>query len=438
MRMKWTVGFILLAIVAGGTAWAQTLPAPLTLEESIQIALEKNLRLHSAREGVVGSRYRQKQAATNFLPQWTGQYSYSHYNDPVTVGAVQAAIPSERIASKDIFNFNSTVNQPIYAGGSIFSNYRVERYGVDISKGDVETVRRDIVLLVREGYFNILRAEKFVDVGKQAVKQFEAQMEVAKAFFEVGITPKNDFLQSEVRLANARQALVRAENDLVLAKSSFNILLRRDINESLDVVDILEYKPSVLRLDECINEALRLRPELKNAELRVEQAKEGVKIARSGYLPTIGVSGYYGRFSDAATLHGDIDSDRWQLQALASFTLFDWGKTAYRVGESKVKVTQAEDSRVQLIEEIILEVKQDYLNMLTAEKNIGVSEKSIEQAEENVRMNEERYKYQVATAWDVLDAVTLLAQARVNYYSALSDYNIAKARLDRAMGKMYP
>ncbi len=103
-----------------------------------------------------------------------------------------------------------------------------------------------------------------------------------------------------------------------------------------------------------------------------------------------------------------------------------------------MKVTQAEDSKVQLIEGITLEVKNDYQIMLVAEKNISVSEKAIEQAEENLRMNEERYKYQVATATDVLDAVTLLAQARVNYYGALSDFNIAKARLERAMGRMYP
>ena len=87
---------------------------------------------------------------------------------------------------------------------------------------------------------------------------------------------------------------------------------------------------------------------------------------------------------------------------------------------------------------ITLEVKNDYLNMLVAEKNIGVAEKAIEQAEENLRMNEERYKYQVATQTDVLDAVTLLAQARVNYYGALSDFNVAKAQLERSMGRMYP
>jgi len=438
MRMKWTVGLILLAIVAGGTVWAQSLQEPLTLEQSIKIALEKDLRLHSAMEGITGSRFRQKQAATNFLPQWTGEYSYSRNDPAVTVGAVQVALPTQRLTSKDLFNFNTVINQPIFAGGSILSNYRLEKYGVEISKGDVETVKRDIVLQVRVGYFNILTAEKLVDVAKQAVKQFEAQLEVSKAFFEVGIIPKNDLLQAEVRLANTRQALVKIENDLALAKSQFNILLRRDINEPLSVVDILEYKPSVLRLDDSLDEALRHRPELKNAALRVEQAKESVKIARSGFLPTISLSGYYGRFSEEFSLYGDLNSERWTFEGVATFNLFDWGKTAYKVGETKVKVTQAEDSKMQVIDGIILEVKQDYLNMVTAERNILVSQKSIEQAEENLRMNEERYKYQVATATDVLDAVTLLAQARVNYYGALSDFNVAKARLDRAMGKMYP
>ena len=431
MKMKWTVGFILLAILAGEAVWGQALQEPLTLEESIKIALERSLALHSAIQGVVGSEYRRKAAAADFLPKWTGQYNYTRYNDPVTVGYTQNT-------NKDVYNLNTTANQPLFAGGSILANYRLEKYGVDISKIDVETIKRDIVLQVREGYFNILTADKFVDVGKQAVKQFEAQLEVAKAFFEVGITPKNDLLQSEVRLANARQALVRAENDLALAKSSFNTLLRREINEPLSVVDILEYRPSTLRLEESLEEALRKRPEIKAAEFKVNQAKESVKVARGGFFPAIGLSGNYYRFSEELGLHGDYVGERWTIQALATFIVGDWGKTGYRVGESKVKITQAEDSKVQLIEGIMLEVKQDYLNMLTAERNISVAEKAIEQAEENLRMNEERYKYQVATATDVLDAVTLLAQARVNYYSALSDFNIAKARLERAMGRMYP
>jgi outer membrane protein TolC len=433
--MQRAIGFIVSIFLFAGVGLAQESEDLLTLEESIKIALERSLKLHSAAEGIMGSEFRQKGAKADFLPKWTGQYSYTRYNQPTVVGFFGGGTGG---MSRDVNNLNTSIQQPLFAGGSITSNYRLEKLGVDISKSNVEVVKRDIVLQVREGYFNILRAEKFLDVARQAVKQFEAQLEVTKAFFEVGIVPKNDLLQAEVRLANARQALVKTENDLAVAKASFNTLLRREIDTRLRVVDILEYKPFSLRFEESLEEALQKRPEIQTAELNIGQAKESVKIARSGFFPTINLTGGYNRLSEEPGLMGDLRSERWTVQALATFTLWEWGKTAYKVGESKVKVTQAEDSKNQLIDQIVLEVKQDYLNMLQAEKSIGVAEKSIEQAEENLRMNEERYKYQVATATDVLDAVVLLAQARVNYYGALSDFNIAKAQLERAMGRMYP
>jgi len=441
--MKWFVGFIFLVIISTSVAWAQEAQKPLTLEESVKIAIERSLNLHSATVGVVGSEFRRKGAITNFLPLWTGQYGYTLYNTPFTVGT--ASVPASGggttttiLTSRDIYNFNTTLNQPLFTGGFNLANYRAAKLGVDLSKENVETVKQDLVLQVRVGYFNILKAEKFLDVAKQTVKQFEAQLEVTKAFFEVGIVPKNDVLQAEVRLANARQALVRAENDLAAAKSLFNILLRREINTPLEVVDILAYKPFPMGFEASLEEALRQRAEVKTAQLIIDQAKENVKIAKSGYFPTVSLLGNYNRLSEDPMLNGDMKNERWTVQALATFTLWNWGNTAFKVGENKVKVTQAEDSKIQLIESITLEVKNDYLNLLVAGKNIKVAETAIEQAEENLRMNEERYKYQVATQTDVLDAVVLLAQTRVNYYGALSDFNVAKAQLERSMGRMYP
>jgi outer membrane protein len=435
MSTKWIIGLVLLTILFEGSLWGQESQKPLTLEESIKIAMERNLTVHSARVGIMGSEYRRKEAVTNFLPLWTGQYSYTRYNQPTTVGFFGTGVSG---ASRDVFNFSTNVSQPLFTGGLNLANYRSAQIGVDLSKETVETAKRDIVLQVRVGYFNILRAEKFLIVAQQQVKQFEAQLEVTKAFFEVGIVAKNDVLQAEVSLANARQGLVKAENDLATAKSSFNILLRREINASLEAVDILEYKRFPLQFEESLEEALRQRPEIRTAQLNIDQAKENVKIARSGFFPTISLSGTYNRLSDEAGLDGDLRSERWTVQALATFTLWNWGDTAFKIGENKVKLTQAEDSKTELIESITLEVKNDYLNMLVAEKNIGVAEIAIAQAEENLRMNEERYKYQVATQTDVINAVTLLSQARTNYFGALSDFNIAKASLERAMGRMYP
>jgi outer membrane protein TolC len=439
MKTRWIIGLFVWILLLATAGWAQEAPAPLTLEESIQIALERNLQLRSAFEDVKGSEFKTKAARSDFFPLWTGDYSYTRYSDPVALGVRRVAgFGGIETAgqTRDLYNFSTTLGQPLFTGGLLSSTYRLEQLGIDISKSNVEALKRDLILSVREGYFNILRFEKFVDVATQAVKQFEAQLEVAQAFFDVGLVAKNDVLQAEVRLANARQALVSAENNLALSKSSFNTLLRRDINSPLSVVDILGYQPFPLKFDEALGEALLQRPEIRASELSIGQAKEAVKIAQSEYWPTLSLAGNYVRGSDAFYLNGDLRDERWTIEGVATFTIFNWGKTYYKVGESKVRVNQAENSKNQLIDSIVLEVKQAYLEMLRAEKNVGVSEKSIEQAEENLRMNEERYKYQVATATDVLDAVVLLAQARVNYVSALADFNIAKAALDRAMGKM--
>ncbi len=456
MKIKGITGVILLTLLLTNSSWAQNSISPLTLEESIRIAMERSPTLHSAKEGVMGSEFNRKSARAQFFPAWTGQYGYTYFNDPVTLGstttpaaqtspatsAVSASATTKPVVvlpatTRDVFNFNTTLNQTLYAGGAISANYRFQKLGLEISKTNVESVKQDIVLQVSEGYFNILRTEKFVDVANQAVKQFEGQLQVSQAFFEVGLIPKNDVLQAEVRLANAVQAKAKADNDVALAKSSFNSLLRMEINTPIEVVDILDYKAFPLTFEQSLDEALRQRTELKIAELTVDQAKENVKITRAPMFPTINLSGNYFKSSEEFYLSGDHYSEAWNINALATFTIWEWGKTYYQVGASKVKVTQAEDARNLVKDNITLEVKSNYLNMLVSEKNINTAAKSIEQAEENLRLNEERYKYQVATAFDVLDAVTLLAQARVNYYGALSDFNIAKVMLERSMGTMF-
>jgi len=437
------IGFVALFILCGNWALAQEPQEPLTLEGSIKIAVGRSLTIHSAMEGVVGSEYKHKETITNFLPTWTGQYTMARYNAPAFVGPIPIVLPVtipglSPFTSRDVYGLSTSVNQPVFTGGLNLANYRSAKLGVDLSKASVETARRDLVLQVRVGYFAILRAEKYLNVAEQQVKQFEAQHEVTKAFFDAEKVSMNDVLQAEVSLADAKQSMAKAANDVATAKASFNILLRREITTPFEVVDILAYKAFPLSYEQSLEEALRQRPEIKAAQINIDQAKENVRVARSGFFPTISLAGNYSRSSDSWTLRRDIQVEIWGIQASATFTLWNWGNTAFKVGESKVKVTQAEDSKNQLIDSITLEVREAYLNMLLAEKNIRTAETAIEQAEENLRMFEERYKYQVATQTDVIIAVTFLTQARTNYYSALSDFNIAKAQLERAIGRMYP
>ena len=135
MRLKWIVSFIFIMILCRGYVFAQEPQELLTLEESIKIALEKNLQLHSAVEGITASQFREKEAVTNFLPLWTGQYNYVRYNSPVTVGS-SGISGLGGSGSRDIFNFGTTISQPLFTGGLNLANYRLAKVGSRYLKND--------------------------------------------------------------------------------------------------------------------------------------------------------------------------------------------------------------------------------------------------------------------------------------------------------------
>jgi len=191
-----------------------------------------------------------------------------------------------------------------------------------------------------------------------------------------------------------------------------------------------------LSFEGCLKTARKNRPELGEVELNVKSAEKEVQLAKSEYFPTLGLSFNYERVGDDPSVSGSdfADEDNWNVMATARWTFWQWGKKRQLVREKETRLEQAKDAKIQVEDSISLEVKDAYLRLREARDRIGVAEVAVEQAEENFRINAERFKEQVATTTEVLDAQTLLTQARSNYFNALSNYNITWARLDRAMG----
>jgi len=409
---------------------------PLTLQESIEIALKKSPTLQAAQGAIKEAKYRRLAAVSDFLPRVSTQYSYTRLDEEPYFG-LPPAIPMTQVGKRDIYNLTSTVTQPVFTGGALINSFLLAKLGVDTARMEFERTQLDLILSVKESYYGVLTAEKGVEVAEQTVEQLKANLTVAQAFFDVGMTAKNDLLQVEVSMAQARQYLITAQNGLEIARAVFNTLLRRGLREEVHLLKILYYRPLEIDLESSFEEAFRERPELKAGELGVKSAKKGVWLAASGLFPQVSVMFNYEREGDTPSVNGsrfERDADSWYVTAVAQWNVWDWGKTWWGVGENKAKVFQAECALAEIKDGVRLEVQEASLRVTEASKNIQVAETAVSQAEENFRINEERYKGQVATSTDVLDALTLLTQARINYYRALSDYNIARARLQRAVG----
>jgi outer membrane protein TolC len=413
---------------------------PLTLEGSIEIALRQSVIIQSAKEGVAVSEARKKEAFTGFLPKLSTTYNYTH-NDPAQY--IKQPPPSPvstlTIGTQDNYTWSVDARQPLFTGGRLAANYDISRLGLDASKQEEMGTVQDIVLEVKRSYFTILKAKRLVGVAKTSVEQFIAQKDLAKNFYEVGLVPRNDYLQAEVRLADVTQSLVRAENRLEEAHARFNTILRRPISTPVIVVDILDYKPYGKAFDECLAAAMNNRPEIQVSALKAEQAAKKVKVVESEFYPSVNLVGSYQRYGDTAELNGSVyrNPENWAVMAVASWDLWEWGRTKYSRDASISQEKQAQNALTNVKDQVSLEVKNVWLAMNEAEKLIAVTKASIEQAEENYRINQERYREQVSRMTDVLDALTLLTYARASYYNALSDYHIALAALERAIGVIW-
>jgi outer membrane protein len=429
----------LIVVTAPVLCGAETM-RPLSLQESIDLALKQSVLLHSAEEGVLGAEALQREARTGFLPKLSTSYNYTRLNqEPRFVfPGVPPAIPPATMetGTKDNYTWSIEARQPLFAGGAILANYEASRLGADIARYERTAVIQDLVLEVKVAYFNILKAQRLLGVARQSVAQLDAHLETARNTFAVGMIPRNDVLQAEVQLANGRQLLVRAENAVEMALARFNTSLRRDINAPVEIEENPSEPLPALPLDACIAAALENRPEILSATLRVEQARRGVTLSKSEYYPSVSVLGNYSRYGDTPGVSGTPYKDResWYVLALANWNFWEWGKTKNRVEVGVSRENQAADLAAHIRDQITLEVKNALLLVGEAEKQLPVTKKAIEQAEENFRINTERYREQVGTATEVIDAQTLLTKTRSDHFNAWGDFRVNRAKLDRAMG----
>jgi outer membrane protein len=420
------LSFSAAAIAATGESGADTL----TLGQTVDLAIQANIGLKISQEESRAARSLREVQKSAFLPTVNLRYQYRRNDEAPSVGGFTAG-------SVNDYNFVASINQPIFSGFELINQYDIAKLGLDVTVLREKLTRQDIVLNAKQLYFSVLKTQKLLKVSEDTVTQIASQKDVAQNFYQVGMTPLNDLLQAQVELANAQQTLVTAQNNLELANANFNLLLRRPLDLPVRIEDVLEHTPWALSMADCLRTAEEKRLESKVARLDVEIARKQVDVTHKDFYPTVSLEGSYFRSGDDPTVSGGegvSDPDGWNIAAVASWNIWAWGRTTYGVKEKLSRLAQAEHGRTQIQDAIRLEVKQAYIRTKEAEKNIATAVTAITQAKENYRINEERYKQQVATATDLLNAQTLLSTTMTNYYNALYDFKISKATLQRAMG----
>ena len=325
-----------------------------------------------------------------------------------------------------------SVSWPIWTFGKVEGAIDAARYQKNIADLDVYKTEADTKLAAVQAYYQYLEAIKLAEVQAQSVTDYASHLNNVQQQFDAGIVAKLDVLSSNVSLANAKQKSIAADNTRDVAEANLNNIMRVPMNTTLNPLDKNFPQPEFdLTMEQAILMAQKYRWELVEADYGVKAAEASLRSAKAGYLPTVSVGGAYSWKEASVTA---VDKDDWAVQGGLSWSLWDGGATQASVKKADAAVKTAQETLLQAREKIELEVRQDYLNVLSYKEQIRAAEASVAQAEEAYKIATVRYSSGVGINLDVLDAELALNTARTNYITALYNYNIGLATLEHAMG----
>jgi len=414
---------ILLFLISGKILWAADMIHKddiLTLQQCIHIALKNHPAINAASGTIRQQESKIGQARAGYYPQITFESDYSR------VGPAPTSLRS------DPYNYYSNtmnLNQTLFDFGKTSTSVDIQHLSKQSVEADFWNVNASIILAVKEAYYSFLKAKMSETVAVETVNQFQQHYDVARAFFETGKSSKIDVTSAEVNLSNARIQLISAQNALRIA--------RANLNKAMGVVSVPEYDvqeefhlgESEISFDSALEQAYKNRPDILSTSLKKDALQKSIDLTKKGYLPVLSGNAAYGYAGDDSSM-----DKSWNLGVALTFPLFTGLSTKYAVEEARANLDIASANEESLKQNVYLEVQSAWLNRREAFERIAAGRIIVRQAEETLELARGRYATGVGSSIEITDAMIKLNNAKMTYITSLSDFSIAQARLEKAIG----
>ena len=403
---------------------------PWSLERALQQALAANPDARLAQQRIVAAQAGLEQANATFWPRVQFQSSYTGSDNPMQVfgsilnqRAYSSSLNFNDVPSVDDLNARGLITVPLYAGGKNTATRKAARANTDAARQDNAAVRNALGFEVSRAFYTVLKTRQFIRAAEAGVNSFEASLAVANKRLDGGTLLKSGVLDIEVRLAQAREELVRARNANALAVRVLRNLLGIESGE----FEVADTAPSVNAPD---SGDFSGRAELAAAGHRERAAQEQARAAKGGYLPRVNAFGSVDYDYGWNYEHG---GGSYTAGALLQWDLWDGRMTRAKVAEANANVELAREEQRKLRLALDLEVEQARLDLNAANERLKVTDQAVAQATESVSLTRARFEQELALSTQLIDAETALVAARVRRAEAEADRQIAIAAVRKAL-----
>lgn len=435
----------LLIVLMASSLFAQK---RLTLEEAISIALQRNTNLIKSSNSLSSSEAELRSAYGDLLPSLgaSGSWDWSRIEDD---GGTQVDFlgnvintPASTTESRS-YSVGVGGSFTLFDGMANWANISQKSDNLNAAEFDIAKLKQDIVFQTTEYFYSVLNNREIMKVREENVKYNQKLLETIEEKRRLGSVPIADVYAQQVQAGNAELELIRAENAYENAVSTLLNYLSVDVLaeyefvgevETGSEVDTENYMQEFGTLQTMVNEAMQNRYDYKSQELAVESAESGVTIARGGIFPQL--TGSYSYGSGATTVDNLFDRRTTRVGLTLSIPIFSNFNVDTRIQAAEIFALNTIEDLSALERQIKIEIKQGYLDLLAAKKNLDVTNKNVVSARENRRINTERYNLGAGNIVELLQADRDYIQAVSNNIDALYGFFTARDQLLNALGKL--
>ena len=431
-----TIKLSCFALLLPGILYAQNVKK-LTLQEAIQLGIENSKNLRLSQNKIEEAMQQLEVVKDNALPTASVSAIYNHAEIPtnqLNIGGEQLNLPKRA----DAYLGTASVQELLYGGGKLRYAKESTKLLAEVARLDADQNKEEVTYAVINTYFSLYKVGQSKKLIAQNLASIASQLKQSQRFFEQGIVTKNDVLRFQLQQANITLTDLEAEGNRKVVNYNLDILLGLPEDTEIEIADPTLDAMTVGPLNSYLDQGLATRQELRTLDLRNKVAEVDIKTVKANTLPTValGANAYYinpsGNF---------IPSNHQYIVPMTVGATVSWNIGS--LWTNKNKVTDARIQQKSIViqkdiesDQVKTEINRNFQNYQVAMNKIKILETSIAQASENDRLLESKYKNNVASAIDRIDAETLLYQSKINLEIAKADAGVAYYTLLKSTGKI--
>ena len=446
--MKKSISFIitlLFPLLAAAQAVDTTaVPAVLSLEDALRIALSENASVKVADMEIERTGYARKGTYASLFPQVSGSGSYQRtikkqvmYMDFDIGGMSSGGGGGIEVGRWNTWSAGISASMPL-VNAQLWKNLQISEENVELAVEKARSSRLETVNQVKQAFFSCLLAKEAFEVYKSAYENALANCEQIQRRFNAQKASELDLTRAKTTLANAIPNVYDAESSVILALWQLKAVMGVSLDANIDVAGDLDDYAEHMLYDLYTSGDLSLEDNstMRQLALQAEQLADAIKVQQYAYLPTLSLSFNYSL--NAMTNDFKFSEYKWSPYSFVGLSLsvpiFSGGQRLNAVRQARVQAQELNVQRADTERQLKIAIRQ-YLNQMeTAMKSYSSARSAVETAQKAYDIAAKSYDVGRSTLTDLNDAQYALIQSQLGVCQAIYTFVIAKAGLENTLG----